>query len=203
MVLVIQIVVVILLRPLFVLLYRPCIDGGGLVSNEFDRPVLFVANHSSYVDAFLTVLLPLRVFRKVLPVYYPTASLYMSKWYYRWILTPIGAYTIHRWSASLEEYMKQTIEHVVQNRTVLLFPEGKRVLDGSRPSGRSGIGLLRNASKDLHIIPIRIKFIKTKFWPFPKLHMTVGSEIQTRVEGSTQDDYRIFTNKILDEIYSL
>lgn len=203
MVLVMQIAAVLFLRPLFVLLFRPQVRGDGLHIKKFDQPILFVVNHVSYADALLLVLLPLKMLRKVLPIYYPTASMYMNKWYIRILIAPMGAYPVYRWSSSLDEYLDKTIMHVASNHTVLLFPEGQRVLDGKHVEGKPGVGRLCDMFDDLTVVPLRIKFMKSKFWPFPKLQLIVGSEIKTKTNGSSVEDYKKYSNQVLQEIYSL
>jgi 1-acyl-sn-glycerol-3-phosphate acyltransferase len=198
-----QALVILLLRPVFYLLFRPRVQGPGLDVQRRTGPLLLVANHSSYVDAFLLALLPFPVLRQAVPVYYPTTSLFMSRWYYRWLLVPVGAYTMHRWHSSLEQYLDQTLTHLQAGNTVLLFPEGGLVRNAERLPGKPGVGLLCERVKDLNLVPIHIEFTRSGRYPLPRLTLTVGEQITQRPTESSMEAYREFADRLLDVIYDL
>jgi 1-acyl-sn-glycerol-3-phosphate acyltransferase len=202
MVRIVQIIIIVLLRPFLYLLYRPRLSGVDLV-REPHHPILFVANHSNYIDAFLLALLPWRLLRRTLPIYYPTTSVFMGKWHYRALLAPMGAYTMYRWSTSLAEYLKDTLAHLTKGNSVLLFPEGGHVEPGKRKPGKPGIGYIAHHVSELHIIPLHITFTEGATWFGSRLTLALGSEITERPAGDTPQDFRQFADTVLDTIYQL
>jgi 1-acyl-sn-glycerol-3-phosphate acyltransferase len=132
-------------------------------------PVIIAANHTHEMD--VTLLPFILGFRSPLyPVYYVSNSSdrfktfgWRSYLYGGVFFNMLGGYSIHpgfhNYAISVEDH----IELLKQGRTVFIFPEGKRTLDGNLNPGRGGLGYMvynTNAT----VIPVVIDTMYNISW---------------------------------------
>lgn len=130
---------------------------------------ILCANHTSFLDAFfIAVALPR-------PLLYQTFSLGFAPYFD----IPIVKHIIKSWriipidpAICLIDAMQATSFVLRENKSVCIFPEARRSIDGSLQSFRQGVGILAS-ELDTPIIPISIKGA-FESWPrtqrFPKPH---------------------------------
>ncbi len=95
---------------------------------SFDLPqgVLFIANHQSRVDPFLIIYcVGFKNFKNVLPTRFPITPTYMSRPFFRHVLTSLGGYTIGDNPIERMKKLLYTRDILRRKDSVLLFPEGR------------------------------------------------------------------------------
>ncbi len=98
-------------------------------------PVIFAANHRSFLDPFVIGMLVRR------PVYYMAKKeLFEGRWI-GWLLSALGAFPVDR-GAHDEDAMASAREILGRGDCVVIFPEGTRVRPGSLGALRRGVGRL-------------------------------------------------------------
>lgn len=122
-----------LLQPFFHLYFR--LSRIGREHIPADGPVIFAANHRSFLDPFVIGTLIRR------PMYYVAKRELFERRWQAWILNALGAFPVDR-GASDEEMMKTAKAILERGDCVLIFPEGTRVRPGGLGSPRRGVGRL-------------------------------------------------------------
>ncbi len=114
-----------------------------------DGPVIFAANHRSFLDPFVIGVLTRR------PMYYVAKrELFESGRLQAWILNALGAFPIDR-GASDEEAIKTAKAILARGDSVLIFPEGTRIRPG--PLGRPKRGVARLALETgVPVVPVAV-----------------------------------------------
>ncbi len=98
-------------------------------------PVIFAANHRSFLDPFVIGMLVRR------PVYYMAKKeLFEGRWI-GWLLSALGAFPVDR-GAHDEDAMASAREILGRGDCVVIFSEGTRVRPGSLGALRRGVGRL-------------------------------------------------------------
>jgi long-chain acyl-CoA synthetase len=132
-------------------------------------PLILVANHASYFDAFIvSTALPVPIARQVF---------YLGlEWFFRSSILARWARGVHVIPIDVDNYLVRALQasaRVLRNGKILcLFPEGERSMDGSVRPFRKGIGILV-AELGIPVLPA---YIAGSFqaWPrgqtLPKLH---------------------------------
>jgi len=142
-----------------------------------NQPVLFVSNHTSYLDVpVLLRVLPTRVRLRTAAAgsaelffdVRPRDTLLVKK------LVPfIGRLVLNAYPFSRRGYIKKSLEatgsFLDRGYSVLLFPEGERTLTGKLQPFKQGIGLLA-VEMGVPVIPIKLRGLYTLFprgstWP--------------------------------------
>jgi 1-acyl-sn-glycerol-3-phosphate acyltransferase len=123
------------ITPLARLLYRPRIEGRDHVPRS--GPVIFASNHLSFIDS---IAIPVAAPR---PVHFLAKSSYFDRWASRQFFTSIGAIPVERGAgqAALDALAQQR-RLLDEGKTVALYPEGTRSLDGRLYKGRTGVAYL-------------------------------------------------------------
>jgi 1-acyl-sn-glycerol-3-phosphate acyltransferase len=167
------------------------------------RPFILASNHRSKSDPFLLSLLPLGVVRKFIPIRFPTTSLYFDRIFYRLLISPVGAYRMERWSTSLEEYMKETVNILNDGGVVLIFPEGKIARSEEDRVAKPGLAYLAKKTS-APIVPLRIKEIsKGKLFRRAVVEISFGESIFLQDADFSKDKLTQDSQRILDVIYKL
>ncbi len=123
----------IVLVPFFRLYFR--LWRGGHEHIPADGPVIFAANHRSFLDPFIIGACVKR------PVYYVAKQeLFVRSWQ-AWILNALGAFPVRRGSAD-GDMLATAREILDRGDAVLIFPEGTRIRPGSLGRPRRGVGRL-------------------------------------------------------------
>jgi 1-acyl-sn-glycerol-3-phosphate acyltransferase len=122
-----------ILQPFFHLYFRLGRIGREHVPD--DGPVIFAANHRSFLDPFLIGTLVRR------PVYYVAKKELFARRWQAWILNALGAFPVDR-GASDEEMMRTARAILDRGDCVVIFPEGTRTRPGGLGRPKRGVGRL-------------------------------------------------------------
>jgi 1-acyl-sn-glycerol-3-phosphate acyltransferase len=131
---------------------------------EKNKPLILALNHPSRLDPFLLGLLPWRLFKQIMPVYFLTANQYYQHWWLRIFIKPVGAYPLQEKAWTLEEFLGTTLAKLSAGQKVMVFPEGQLTKwfdpDNAKP------GIVHMAMKSgARILPIHIQGIfGVGFW---------------------------------------
>ena len=98
-------------------------------------PVIFAANHRSFLDPFVIATLVRR------PIYYMAKKELFARRPQAWVLNALGAFPVDR-GRSDEEAMATARAILERGDSVLIFPEGTRVRPGALGRPRRGVGRL-------------------------------------------------------------
>lgn len=121
------------LQPFFHLYFRLSRIGREHVPQE--GPVIFAANHRSFLDPFVIATLARR------PIYFVAKKELFENRLRGWILNSLGAFPVDRGAgdAGAMETARALLE---RGEGVLIFPEGTRVRPGALGAPRRGVGRL-------------------------------------------------------------
>ena len=121
------------LQPFFHLYFR--LSRVGREHIPPDGPVIFAANHRSFLDPFVIGTLIRR------PMYYVAKRELFERRWQGWVLNALGAFPVDR-GASDEDMMESARAILGRGDCVLIFPEGTRVRPGSLGRPKRGVGRL-------------------------------------------------------------
>jgi glycerol-3-phosphate dehydrogenase (NAD(P)+) len=122
-----------ILQPFFHLYFRLSRVGREHVPSQ--GPVIFAANHRSFLDPFVIGTLIRR------PMYYVAKKELFARRWQAWVLNALGAFPVDR-GASDQESMRTARAILERGDCVLIFPEGTRVRPGSLGRPKRGVGRL-------------------------------------------------------------
>ncbi|HEY6801836.1 MAG TPA: lysophospholipid acyltransferase family protein [Agromyces sp.] len=128
------------LTPLARVVYRPHVEGRGLVPKT--GPVIFASNHLSFIDS---IAIPVASPR---PVHFLAKASYfdspgMRGWASKQFFTAIGAIPVQRGAGQAAlDALDQQRRLLDEGSAVALYPEGTRSLDGRLYKGRTGVAFL-------------------------------------------------------------
>jgi glycerol-3-phosphate dehydrogenase (NAD(P)+) len=121
------------LQPFFHLYFR--LSRIGREHIPADGPVIFVANHRSFLDPFVIGTMMRR------PIYYVAKKELFQNRLQGWFLNALGAFPVDRGNA--DQDMVDTAEAILaRGDCVLIFPEGTRVRPGPPGPAKRGVGRL-------------------------------------------------------------
>jgi glycerol-3-phosphate dehydrogenase (NAD(P)+) len=121
------------LQPFFHVYFRMLRIGREHVPAE--GPVIFAANHRSFLDPFVIATLARR------PMYFVAKQELFRNRFIGWFLNSLGAFPIDRGNAD-HDAMATAREILERGDAVLIFPEGTRTRPGPLGSARRGVGRL-------------------------------------------------------------
>jgi glycerol-3-phosphate dehydrogenase (NAD(P)+) len=122
-----------LLQPFFHVYFR--MSRMGREHIPADGPVIFAANHRSFLDPFVIACMSRR------PLYYVAKKELFSGRLTAWFLNSLGAFPIDRGHAD-EDAMGTAREILQRGDCVLIFPEGTRIRPGTLGAPKRGVGRL-------------------------------------------------------------
>lgn len=120
-------------QPFFHLYFRLSRVGREHVPQQ--GPVIFAANHRSFLDPFIIASLARR------PIYFVAKKELFEKRLQAWFLNSLGAFPVDRGNGD-GDAMATAREILERGDGVLIFPEGTRVRPGTLGSPRRGVGRL-------------------------------------------------------------
>jgi len=122
-----------ILQPFFHLYFR--LSRIGREHIPADGPVIFAANHRSFIDPFVIGTMMRR------PIYYVAKKELFANRVQAWLLNALGAFPVDRGNA--DQDMVDTAKAILaRGDCVLIFPEGTRVRPGPPGSAKRGVGRL-------------------------------------------------------------
>jgi 1-acyl-sn-glycerol-3-phosphate acyltransferase len=122
-----------LLQPFFHLYFR--LSRIGREHIPADGPVIFAANHRSFVDPFVIGTMMRR------PIYYVAKKELFRNRLQGWLLNALGAFPVDRGNAD-RDMVDTAMAILARGDCVLIFPEGTRVRPGPPGPAKRGVGRL-------------------------------------------------------------
>jgi glycerol-3-phosphate dehydrogenase (NAD(P)+) len=134
------------LQPFFHLYFR--LSRIGREHLPADGPVIFAANHRSFLDPFVIGTMMRR------PIYYVAKKELFRNRAQGWLLNALGAFPVDRGNADGD--MIETAKAILaRGDCVLIFPEGTRVRPGPPGKAKRGVGRLA-LETGVPIVPIAV-----------------------------------------------
>jgi 1-acyl-sn-glycerol-3-phosphate acyltransferase len=121
------------LQPFFHIYFRLSRIGREHIPQ--DGPVIFAANHRSFLDPFVIGACVRR------PIYYVAKKELFRNRFIGWLLNSLGAFPVER-GAGDQDAMATARAILERGDCVLIFPEGTRTRPGSLASAKRGVGRL-------------------------------------------------------------
>ena len=190
------------LRPLFLLLFRPHVVGRENVPAE--GAFILASNHLSFIDSMVIPLMaPRRVGYLAKAEYFTTPG--VGGWLTRVLFTALGALPVHRGThRAAQEALDTAMSVLNEGGGFGIYPEGTRSPDGRMYRGRTGVARM---ILEAHVPVIPVAMIDTeKVMPIgsklPKVRrvgVVFGEPLDfSRFEGLEGD--RFILRSITDEI---
>jgi 1-acyl-sn-glycerol-3-phosphate acyltransferase len=197
------------LRPLFLLLFRPHVEGRGNVPPS--GPFILASNHLSFIDSMLIPLMaPRRVGYLAKAEYFTTPGI--SGWLTRVLFTALGALPVERQTHRAAQEALDTAMSVLNDGGGFgIYPEGTRSRDGRLARGKTGVAWLA-LTADCPVVPVgvtgtdRIQPIGVR-WPRPyRCSVVFGKPLtfpEYRGKAGNNRARREVTDRIMAEIAAL
>lgn len=197
------------LAPLARVAYRPRIEGRANVPRT--GPLIFAANHLSFIDSF------------VIPLASPRAVQFLAKssyfdgpgvkgWMSRQFFTSIGANPVERGAGQAAlDALDQQKRMLEAGKAIALYPEGTRSLDGRLYKGRTGVAFLalQTGAPVVPVgligtneaMPVGAKFPRVR----PRVTVRFGEPLDLTAHGpaSSGRARRLATDEIMAAIHAL
>ncbi len=135
-----------LFQPFFHIYFRMSRIGREHI--PVDGPVIFAANHRSFLDPFVIACMSRR------PLYYVAKKELFAHRLTAWFLNSLGAFPINRGAAD-QDAMATAREILQRGDSVLIFPEGTRTRPGTLGAPKRGVGRLA-LETGAPVIPIAV-----------------------------------------------
>ena len=129
------------LRPLFLLLFRPHVTGRENVPAT--GAFILASNHLSFIDSMVIPLMaPRKVGYLAKAEYFTTPGI--GGWLTRVLFTALGALPVHRGThRAAQEALDTAMSVLNEGGGFGIYPEGTRSKDGRLARGKTGVGLAR------------------------------------------------------------
>lgn len=160
---IVQLVVYIIVLGPIKFFFRPQIRHK-VSESQLRRGIVFISNHQSRMDTFLifTSLSP-RSFARLVPMYGLIAEKYMNTWWKKIALSCFGGFPVRAGAKETARSLLFMLDKITQQRSILIFPEGRVMTNGEISRAHPGIGYLA-LKQNIDIIPVHLSgFINVGF----------------------------------------
>ncbi|TFV60840.1 UNVERIFIED_ORG: 1-acyl-sn-glycerol-3-phosphate acyltransferase [Bacillus sp. AZ43] len=198
-----------ILRPLFLLVFRPHVEGRRNVPAT--GPFIIASNHLSFIDSMAIPLMsPRRVGYLAKAEYFRTPG--VRGWFTRTWFTALGALPVERQTQRAAQEALDTAMTVLRAGGGFgIYPEGTRSRDGRLARGKTGVAWLA-LTADCPVVPVavtgtdRIQPVGAR-WPRPHRFSVVFGEPLTfpehRGQAGSNRARREVTDRVMEEIARL
>ena len=183
----------VLMRGFLHLIFRYKVEGQENI--PADGGVIVALNHRSYWDVVFAGSIIRRPLR-----YMAKAALFENPLFAR-LITTFGAFPIQRGSGDIGA-IKSALSILKGGNVMLIFPEGRRILDGSHPGGKPGVALIATMAK-VPVVPICISG-KYSFWN--KITFKIGEPIYLSAKTGKRPDAKELqemSDKVMNAVYAM
>ena len=180
----------VILRIFFTITYRLKVEGTENIPKEKNEPLIFCANHRSYLDPPLIECTTKRTVR-----FLAKDELHENKFIAFWMYVYEGIY-VKRDSKDVKS-LKETMKALKNNESIGIFPEGTRngVEKGESAKEGAAFFAVRTGAK---VIPIGISGGEK---PFKKMIIRYGKPLD--YSGRNKDELEKITEEIMEELKKL
>jgi 1-acyl-sn-glycerol-3-phosphate acyltransferase len=198
-----------ILRPLFLVAFRPHVTGRENVPAE--GPFILASNHLSFIDSMaIPLMAPRRVGYLAKAEYFTSPGI--GGWFTRTVFTALGALPVERDTHRAAQAALDTAMTVLRAGGGFgLYPEGTRSRDGRLARGKTGVAWLA-LTAGCPVVPVailgtdRIQPIGAR-WPRPRRFSVTFGEPLTfpELQGMAGDNRarRVVTDRIMEAIADL
>ena len=198
-----------ILRPLFLLLFRPHVVGRGNVPAS--GPFIIASNHLSFIDSMIIPLMsPRRVGYLAKAEYFTGTGI--GGWLTRTLFTGLGAMPVQRQtSRAAQEALDTALAVLRRGEGFGIYPEGTRSRDGRLARGKTGVAWLA-LTADCPVVPVavsgtdRVQPVDSR-WPRPhRVSVTFGTPLtfpEQRGMAGNGRARRVVTDRIMEAIAAL
>jgi len=184
-----------LARFIIKLLYRVEVAGRENVPEE--GPALLCSNHKSWLDMFLA---GINIKRQV---YYMAKSELFANFLFSAVFKGLGAYPVKRGTGDIKA-IKTTLDLLEKGCMVGIFPEGRRIKEGSKEKVAAKPGTALIAVKSgAPVVPVAIR---GSYKPFGTIKVVFGEPFKIDTEQNkkyTTKEMAQLSQEIINRIYSL
>jgi 1-acyl-sn-glycerol-3-phosphate acyltransferase len=142
-----------ILRPLFLLVFRPIVRGRENVPAS--GPFIIASNHLSFIDSMaIPLMAPRRVGYLAKAEYFTTPGL--KGWFTRTLFTALGALPVERQThRAAQEALDTAMTVLKAGGGFGIYPEGTRSRDGRLARGKTGVAWLA-LTADCPVVPVGV-----------------------------------------------
>jgi 1-acyl-sn-glycerol-3-phosphate acyltransferase len=117
---------------------------------------IIASNHPSKLDPFIILAsLPFRTYLKLIPTRFVTTQNYLTKWYHKFFLIPLGC--ISNKPQKNIKPLEILEKRLRSGETIFIFPRGELEKRGLKSEPKVGVVYLERNVKGSKIIPVKIK----------------------------------------------
>jgi 1-acyl-sn-glycerol-3-phosphate acyltransferase len=197
------------LRPLFLLVFRPHVRGRENVPAT--GPFIIASNHLSFIDSMAIPLMAPRRVGYLAKVEYFTGH-GIKGWFTRTLFTALGALPVERQDhRAAQEALDTAMTVLKAGGGFGVYPEGTRSRDGKLARGKTGVAWLA-LTADCPVVPVgitgtdRIQPIGARYWRPHRFSVTFGEPLtfpEHRGQAGKGKARREVTDRIMNEIAAL
>jgi 1-acyl-sn-glycerol-3-phosphate acyltransferase len=206
---VVSLIARLVLRPLFLLVFRPHVRGRENVPAT--GPFIIASNHLSFIDSMaIPLMAPRRVGYLAKAEYFTGHGL--KGWFTRTLFTALGALPVERQDhRAAQEALDTAMTVLKAGGGFGVYPEGTRSRDGKLARGKTGVAWLA-LTADCPVVPVgitgtdRIQPIGARYWRPHRFSVTFGEPLtfpEHRGQAGKGKARREVTDRIMNEIAAL